>query len=104
MVTAGLNPPDVAPAPPALIARYLPMPSTAIDRFEYRPALGALDVRFVGGRVYRYFEVPEEVAGGLARAGSRGGYFNRAIRDRYRFERLPRWDDDGEGAQPREPA
>lgn len=74
------------------------MPSTAIARFEYRPALGALDVQFVGGRVYRYFEVPEEVAGGLARAGSRGGYFNRAIRDRYRFERLARWDEGGDRA------
>jgi len=74
------------------------MPSTAIARHAYRPALGALDVRFVGGRVYRYFEVPEEVARGLARAESKGRYFNRAIRDRYRFERLPRWDeaDDGE--------
>ena len=80
------------------------MPSTAIDRFAYRPALGALDVRFVGGRVYRYFEVPEDVAGALARAGSRGGYFNRVIRDRYRYERLPGWDDDGEAARPRGPA
>lgn len=68
------------------------MPSTAIARFAYRPALGALDVEFVSGRVYRYFAVPEAVAGGLARAGSRGGYFNRAIRDRFAFERLRGWD------------
>ncbi len=72
------------------------MPSTAIARFAYRPALRALDVQFVGGRVYRYFDMPEEVARALGRAGSKGGYFNRAIRDRYRFERLPRWEDAGE--------
>lgn len=69
------------------------MPSTAIARFAYRPALGALDVQFVSGRVYRYFDMPGEVAQALARAGSKGGYFNRAIRDRFRFERLPSWDE-----------
>ncbi|MBM0169426.1 KTSC domain-containing protein [Altererythrobacter sp. C41] len=74
------------------------MPSTAIARLAYRPALGALDVQFVGGRVYRYFDMPEQVAQAFARSGSKGGYFNRAIRDRYRFERLPGWDESREDA------
>ncbi len=74
------------------------MPSTAIARFAYRPALGALDVQFVGGRVYRYFDMPEQVARAFARSGSKGGYFNRAIRDRYRFERLPGWEESREDA------
>lgn len=73
------------------------MPSTAIARYAYRAEIGALDIEFVSGRVYRYFAVPEKVAQGLAQAGSRGGYFNRAIRDRYRFERLRSWES-GAGA------
>ncbi|WP_374407788.1 KTSC domain-containing protein [Pelagerythrobacter sp.] len=68
------------------------MPSTAIARFAFRPVLAASDVQVVSGRVYRYFAVPEAVAGGRAGAGSRGGYFNRAIRDRFAFERLRGWD------------
>ena len=64
------------------------MPSTVIRRFAYRPCQAALDVEFVSGRIYRYFGVPERVARGLAQARSKGGYFNRAIRDRYRYERL----------------
>src|SRR5690606_36970533 len=77
-----------AGAPAARFARFPSMPSTAIDRIAYRPAETALDVEFVSGRIYRYFGVPERVARGLAEARSKGGYFNRAIRDRYRYERL----------------
>ena len=70
------------------------MPSTAITRFAYRPADRALDIEFVTGRVYRYSAVPEPVARGLAGARSKGGYFNRAVRDRFAYVRLPGWDDD----------
>lgn len=79
------------------------MPSAAIARFAYRPAFGALDVQFVGGRVYRYFDVPEAVAQAFARSGSKGRYFNRAIRDGYRFERLLGWEETGADAAGDEP-
>ena len=68
------------------------MPSTVIRRFAYRPAEAALDVEFTTGRVYRYFAVPEPVARGLAGARSKGAYFNRAIRDDFRYERLSGWE------------
>lgn len=67
------------------------MPSTAIRRIVYRPELSALDIEFVTGRVYRYLEVPEEIAAGFGRFRSKGGYFNRALRDRFEFVRLPAW-------------
>jgi hypothetical protein len=69
------------------------MPSTAIRRLAFRPASNALDIEFVTGRVYRYFEVPERVALGFGRVRSKGGYFNRHLRDCYRFERLPEWEE-----------
>ena len=69
------------------------MPSTAIRRYVYRPDAGALDIEFITGRVYRYFAVPPNVAEGFSRVRSKGGYFNRALRNRFDFVRLPGWDD-----------
>ena len=68
------------------------MPSTAIRRIAYRHDPGALDIEFITGRVYRYFEVPEQVAGGFRRVRSKGGYFNRALRDRFAFVQLDEWE------------
>ena len=69
------------------------MPSAAIRRYAYREQERALDVEFVSGRVYRYLAVPQPVAARLAEVRSKGGYFNRALRDRFRFVRLPGWDE-----------
>jgi len=66
------------------------MPSTVIRAFRYDGAQSALEVTFVTGRRYRYFAVPPSVARGLETAGSKGRYFNAAIRDRYRFAELGR--------------
>ncbi|WP_305097884.1 KTSC domain-containing protein [Croceibacterium aestuarii] len=77
------------------------MPSTAIRRYAYRPDAATLDVEFVGGRTYRYHAVPEPVARGLAGARSKGGYFNRYLRDRYAFEHLRGgWEAPDEEADP----
>jgi hypothetical protein len=69
------------------------MPSTAIRRYAYRPDAGALDIEFITGRVYRYVAVPPTVAEGFSRVRSKGGYFNRTIRDRFDFVPLSSWDD-----------
>ena len=63
------------------------MPSTAIRDFHYDAAEHRLDVQFVSGRRYSYFDVPEQLAAEMTRASSKGGFFNRSIRDRYRFTR-----------------
>ena len=68
------------------------MPSTVIRRFAYRADVAALDIEFVTGRVYRYVSVPAEVAAELAGVRSKGGYFNRAIRDRFACRRLRGWE------------
>ena len=67
------------------------MPSSVIRRFAWRPDEQALDIQFVTGRVYRYHGVTEGVARGMRRVQSKGGYFNRAIRDHYPCERLREW-------------
>ena len=63
------------------------MPSSVIRSFDYDLAAHRLGVEFVSGRRYCYLDVPERVAEAMRRAASKGGFFNRRIRDRYRFER-----------------
>lgn len=63
------------------------MPSTAIRDFQYDAAEHRLDVQFVSGKRYSYFDVPEQIAVDMTRASSKGVFFNRRIRDRYRFTR-----------------
>jgi hypothetical protein len=62
------------------------MPSSVIRSFDYDPAEHRLDIRFVSGRRYSYIAVPEREVDAMRRASSKGGFFNRRIRDRYAFE------------------
>ena len=43
-----------------------------------------LTVEFCSGRIYDHPGVPYEVYAGLMQAGSKGAYYNRHIRGRYR--------------------
>jgi hypothetical protein len=61
------------------------MPSSVIRSFDYDVADRRLDIRFVSGRHYSYLAVPEREVEALRRAGSKGAFFNRRIRDRYDY-------------------
>lgn len=61
------------------------MPSSVIRAWSYDEAAHRLDVTFVSGRRYRYHGVPPRIAQGLQKAASKGGYFNRRIRDHFAF-------------------
>jgi hypothetical protein len=63
------------------------MPSSVIRGWNYDEAERRLDILFVSGRRYRYHEVPPEIVEGMRAAFSRGSYYNRNIRDRFRFTR-----------------
>ena len=47
-----------------------------------------LQLEFHSGAVYRYFAVPFAVFQGLITAESKGAYFNRSIRNRFRYQRI----------------
>jgi hypothetical protein len=64
------------------------MPSTVIRRFEYRPETRELEILFTTGRRYVYADVAEEEVKEFRAAFSKGSYFNRQIRDRYRFREI----------------
>jgi hypothetical protein len=64
------------------------MPSHVIRRFTYDPERQALDILFLTGKHYRYFDVPADVGEAMRRSFAKGEFFNARIRDRYRVERL----------------
>lgn len=70
------------------------MTSTAISGAWYLPARNELELLFSSGRRYRYFGVPRAVAERFAAALSKGQFFNREVRNRYRCVEL-----DGELSQ-----
>jgi lysyl-tRNA synthetase class 2 len=64
------------------------MPSSVIRAYRYDPLDHQLDVLFVSGRQYRYFDVPEQTYQEMRRAFSKGQYFNANVRDQYRYAQL----------------
>lgn len=62
--------------------------STAIHQIRYDEAKQKLYVRFQDGDEYLYVGVPGEVHRSFVNAPSKGGYFAKAIRDRYPYNRL----------------
>ena len=47
-----------------------------------------LELEFRSGAIYRYFAVPKAVFQELIAAESKGAYFNRHVRNRFRYQRL----------------
>lgn len=64
------------------------MPSTAIRDIDYDAPSRRLTVTFVSGRRYIYDGVAQRVRDAFMQADSRGGFFNREIRDRYPFHEI----------------
>lgn len=64
------------------------MPSSAIRRYDYDADEERLVIEFVTGRRYAYDGVPPSLYEAMRKATSKGGFFNRRVRDLYPFERL----------------
>lgn len=66
------------------------MPSSVIRAWNYDEAEQRLDIVFVSGRHYSYHDVPPKIAAGMRGAFSKGSYYNRRIRDHFRFTQTDR--------------
>jgi hypothetical protein len=64
------------------------MPSTAIRGFHYQAQQRELEVTFITGRRYLYFEVPSEVVDAFRAASSKGAFFNTQIRPYYDYREI----------------
>ena len=62
--------------------------SSMLRAISYDDRTSLLRVRFAGGAVYRYYDVPPEVVLGLLDppGGSTGRYFNDTIRDGFDYD------------------
>ena len=60
--------------------------SSAVERARYDPDAGTLELWYVGGDSYTYFEVPPQVYEALVAAPSAGTFVNDLIKPNFRFE------------------
>lgn len=60
-----------------------PVPSRAFTSVGYDDETQTLEIEFTSGRVFQYAGVPRSAYEWLLRAPSKGGIFNRLIRDRF---------------------
>jgi hypothetical protein len=77
-----------SPVPPMLHRE--PVPSSAIVAIGYDEQSEMLEVEFVSGAVCRYFGVDADVYEDFRAASSKGSFFNRHIKDAYRWESVER--------------
>lgn len=64
-----------------------PLNSSNVATAGYDPASSTLEVEFLNGNVYQYFDVPEGVYEAFRQAESPGKFLNTNIRGTYRFAR-----------------
>lgn len=70
--------------------RWTPVESSAFEAAAYAESRALLYLLFRSSEVYRYFDVPRWQYQEFLAADSKGRYFGRNIRGRFRYERLRR--------------
>src|SRR5208337_4771648 len=72
---------------PELIDR-IPVNSSNIESVGYNSNRFYLEIKFLSGSIYRYFDVPEEEWEGIKSAKSKGKYLWQHIKDHYNYGRV----------------
>lgn len=62
--------------------------SSNIATIGYDPATETLEVEFLSGSVYQYYNVPENMYEQLMREGSKGRFLNTYIKNAYPYSRV----------------
>jgi hypothetical protein len=62
--------------------------SRGIQWIRYDEAKNILEVQYASSKAYRYFDVPITVYEWLLKAGSKGKFVNRLVKDKYAYERI----------------
>jgi hypothetical protein len=65
--------------------RVVTVESSTLATVGYDDDREPLQLEFLSGEVYQYFDVPAALHRALLSAPSKGSYFNRAIRGRFAF-------------------
>jgi len=62
--------------------------SSNMASIGYDPDTQTLEIEFMNGSIYQYFDVPLGVFEGLKNASSHGEFFNEQIKGHYRYARV----------------
>lgn len=62
--------------------------SSNIASIGYDGQSETLEVEFLDGSVYQYFNVPSGTHAGLMAASSHGGYLSAQVKGKYQFQKL----------------
>ena len=66
---------------------HIPLNSSTIQTAAYDPQSMTMEVAFVNGTIYQYFDVPEHVFQSLLSAASAGAYLNANVKGIYRYSK-----------------
>jgi len=64
--------------------------SSSVRSIGYDPVHRVLEIEFRPRRLYRYFDVPDDVYEGLVHAPSIGRFVNYNIKERFHYEEVER--------------
>lgn len=62
--------------------------SSNVAAIRYDPEQSLLEVEFLNGGRYQYYDVPEHVAQAFEQADSKGGFLARSIKGYFRYGRV----------------
>ena len=62
--------------------------SSNVASVGYDATTQTLEVEFLNGSVYQYYDVPEHMFESMMRAPSKGVFLNANIKDRYAYSRV----------------
>ncbi len=65
-----------------------PLESSIIRSVGYDKGSRTLEIEFMGGEVYQYHQVPEDIYERLMKASSHGKYFLEEIRGMYPYKKV----------------
>lgn len=65
-----------------------PVSSSNIASIGYDARTLTLEVEFIGGSIYQYFDVPETVYQEFMRASSKGQFLHTNIKNNYRYMKV----------------
>jgi lysyl-tRNA synthetase class 2 len=79
---------DCASIRDAIAFPLLKPEGSVIKQFTYEPKTQTLTIEFDSGSVYEYFKVPPSVKDDLDNAPSKGQYFNKFVKGKFKYEQL----------------
>jgi hypothetical protein len=67
---------------------WISVTSSSLSRIRWDEQTSTLEIEFIGGRVYQYFDVPAPLFEAFQTSDSYGRFFQQNIRGHYRYVQL----------------